>query len=58
MIGHPVKTFLLDETTLGTLDMTLGKKTSSVPITRILNINAEKVPQKEPIEEIMAVLPF
>lgn len=49
MIGHPVEKFFLDVTTLGKLDITLGRKTFSVPINHIMNTKVEEVPQEDPI---------
>lgn len=37
MIGHPIEKLFLDETMLGKQDITLGKKTFSVPIIQTMN---------------------
>jgi len=57
LIGHPVENLFLDVSTLGRLDMSLGGKTYSLPISQTKNSTADSVPQEEPAEEVLAVMP-
>jgi len=57
LIGHPVEKLFLDVSTLGRLDVSLGGKAYSLPIDPAKISMAESVPQEEPIEEVLAVLP-
>ena len=51
LIGHPVEKLFLDVSTLGKLDVSLGGKTYTLPISQTKNSLAELAPQEEPSEE-------
>ena len=57
LIGHPVENLFLDVSTLGRLDVSLGGKAYSLPIDPAKISMAESIPQEEPIEEVLAVMP-
>ena len=57
LIGHPVEKLFLDVSTIGRLDVSLGGKAYSLPIDPTKNYMAEPLPQAEPIEEVLAVMP-
>ena len=55
LIGCPLEKNFLDVSTLGRLDVSLGGKSYSLPISR--NFLADPVPQEEPAEEVLVVMP-
>ena len=57
LIGHPIEKLFLDVSTLGRLDVSLGGKAYSLPIDLAKISMAKSVPQEEPIEEVLAVMP-
>ena len=57
LIGHPVEKLFLDVSTLGRLDVSLGGKAYSLPIDPAKISMAESIPQEEPIEEVLTVMP-
>jgi hypothetical protein len=57
LIGHPVEKLFLDVSVLGGLKVSLGGKPFTLPIGQTKNSMAESVPQEEPVEEVLAVMP-
>jgi hypothetical protein len=58
LIRHPVEKMFQTISPLGTLDVTHGCKTISLPVLRSKDSVAEPTPQDESVDEVEAVFPF
>jgi len=56
LIGHPVEKLFLDFSTLGKLEVSLGRRSYTWLIGQTKNSLAEPTPQEEPSEEVLAVM--
>ena len=57
LIRHPVEKMFQTISPLGTLDITHGGKTISLPFLRSKDSVAEPTPQEETVDEVEAILP-
>jgi hypothetical protein len=53
-----VEKLFLNVSALGTLDVTIGGRSYTLPIARSKNSLAKTIPQEESVEEVLAIIPI